>query len=432
LKNILEGTSNKTVKPLFQSNGKYKTKIENDFEVLNDQQIILGVNFDNPSQIITEDITSSQPPVVVGNYSFLSSFLFLNNDQNILLVEESFKRVEYRRVSKLEWTQQRVYRIYEIINRQLFCRIGGLTFGVQSDNKIMVINHADQTASSSSIQTAVKEIYAIKICPVSTSEVYLAITGVDKTYSQNQTDIFSIKKVLNKHIAKKIFKNPESHYTEVKKQFPDLDLFYLSNEEPDPFLSELQKDISKLTSLRHISSDEIDSLKRQIEDLQKKHLLQDELIKKFEKQRSDLMKQSQYFELEIKKLISQKERMYVLLDIFEKEKKIRMKKSLLLQYQRELSINRFSPPSLVEDESDCSVDGNKESISENKELITAMQELKATLDTFKNERREFIIENQRLKLTQLEIQAKFDKVVEEAQKTSDLVRYWYTYKFIIF
>jgi hypothetical protein len=188
---------------------------------LDDQEILIGVENGDPSQIITEDITSNASPVPIGKHNHYVYCFLLNEDEDKLWAGDMTSTVvEYTRVSRLKWVKHKVYPDLGIGYVFSLCDLGDLVFagGNNNYNNIRMINSLDQKVIGDIIHTPVKYIYSLQICPLSTSEVYLTATGIGKSYSSNKTDIFDVSKLCEKSVIERVFTNPTHHQNELRKQ----------------------------------------------------------------------------------------------------------------------------------------------------------------------------------------------------------------------
>jgi hypothetical protein len=255
---------------------EYQGWQENCFKVLYNQKILIGVNKNNTNQIITEDITSNDSPLQIGKHKDFVYCLLLNKDQDKLWAgDRTSTVVEYNRVSRLKWETKKIYQNLAIGEIYSLCHFGDIVFagGNKDFNNVRMINTLDQKGIGNAMQTPVKIIESLQICPISTSKVFLTATGTGRDTNTNHyhfsnpntSDVFYLSKLCEKSVMEKLFTNPIHHQSELKKQ--------LTNYQPNP-----EESNSKLV---YLLKNEIKSLKAQL-------LVKDKLVNDIEKKMSSL------------------------------------------------------------------------------------------------------------------------------------------------
>ena len=65
------------------------------------------------------------------------------------------------------------------------------------NGKISLIDIKNRQVIQKGIQTAIANIYSLKFCRISQSEMHLAAGGLGMNYSFSKTDLFDVSKLLN-------------------------------------------------------------------------------------------------------------------------------------------------------------------------------------------------------------------------------------------
>jgi DNA repair exonuclease SbcCD ATPase subunit len=359
-----------------------------------------------------------------------------------------------------------------------------------------MINTLDQKVISEVIQTPVREIESLQICPLSTSHVFLTVTGYDKSYSSNKSDIFNVSKVCEKSVIERVFTNPSHHQNELRKQLRQISRFNQVNqteklddqdkalqpkqvvpleqevhllikhlsEKEHQLKNQTQKNqnlndkVQELLSVVNTKNNKISSLEdnntqlksqlelkdnqlnkaklngNELDALIKKLLktLEDKIkeienhvktisslelnFKNLEKENKDLLDRNNRFKEELFEIT----RKYNLL-LVKPQRMMMIQKTLLLQSKRRNIHNHYKG---------CRVLGCDDNDGEtNKEgdgyiLRSEDQELRTTLDVFRKENRQMIIENETIKGENQVLKGRCEELVKQVGTTSELIKYW--------
>jgi hypothetical protein len=140
----------------------------------------------------------------------------MNASQNTLWAGSYGNIIEYGLGLREQWVQQAKYSDIRIKNFECLSLFGNLLFaGGFCD--VCIINTADKKVIQV-IETAIRSISSLQICPISSSETYLSVNGENPSYSDDKTDLFNISKFQKITFAKEIFSKPQLHLDSIYRQ----------------------------------------------------------------------------------------------------------------------------------------------------------------------------------------------------------------------
>jgi hypothetical protein len=215
---ILKADHKQKIDFLNKSRAKYWGWLQNQLVILEDGHIFIGVNADNKKQIITEDIRNDNSSEIIAQHENNVISLLANTALNIFwAADEDGNIFQYVLGPTNGWKVQAKYSdLGTILCLSLF---GNLLFAGGADSKVFIINIADKKVLPMEIKTAIQEIYSLKTCVISSSEIFLTVTGEGISYCDGKTDLFDISKLQEISFVKEIFSEPELHINSIYHQF---------------------------------------------------------------------------------------------------------------------------------------------------------------------------------------------------------------------
>jgi hypothetical protein len=186
--------------------------------ILDNGNVLIGVNAYNNKQIITEDIRDNNHLEIIAQHEHEVLSLLVDEARETLWAGDRKLIVQYLRGPAKAWKIQAKYSDLGIATVCCFSRFGNLLFAGGNGYTLCVINTADKKVLPEGIETAIFEIRSLQICEVSPSETYLSISGSKPCYSDNKTDLFDISKCRQLSFAQKIFSKPEFHLSSICHQ----------------------------------------------------------------------------------------------------------------------------------------------------------------------------------------------------------------------
>ena len=269
LSDIFKVPSNSTVKPKFKSRGKYQSIFENNFLLLPDGKTFIGGKSDS---LKSEDITGKQGPMRIdkGNKIFTMGF---NPKINSVLVGFANKWVsQYGRDSSGVMKMLRNYKDVGVGDVFASDIAGDIAVVGGQHGKITFINMQTRTLLQKGIQTAIKQIWSLKFCRISETEMHLIVGGRGKDYSDSKTDLFDVSSLFQS-TSKQIPLSPFDH-------------------NPDLHSQSMSQIIQDLKSQLKAHKKTIDNAMANIETLQHKNL-------KLQKENNQLSRQLRFMETKL-------------------------------------------------------------------------------------------------------------------------------------
>jgi hypothetical protein len=188
--------------------------------ILDDGNILIGVNAENKKQVITEDIRLNRFPEIIKTHEAYVFSLLANKGENIFWAGLSNGSIlQYACGPANGWKIQVKYSGLQIESVYCLSLFGNLLFAGGNDYKVCIINTADKKVHPMIFNTAIKSIRSLQICVVSPSETYLTVTGRLPSYSDNKTDLYNVSEFQQITFAEKIFSKPEFHINSINYQF---------------------------------------------------------------------------------------------------------------------------------------------------------------------------------------------------------------------
>ena len=240
---ILNAKDGRTVNFEFVSRINYFVCYETSFQVLPNQNTVIGVDNQNRKRLLMEDISNVNPhylPVTIGFLMNEINTILVNKQHSVLLVGDSGgKVVQYKfNLQSKVWTLQKNFGDLGIGMITSSARLDKLAvFG--GDNCVRMVDMEQLTVVERPTKTAIQSVHSVKMCAVSGMKVYLTVAGVKPDYADSKTDLFNVsglfkKKFMNNIQSNKKFlkmktiveENEESEVEELKDKLLKAEAFY--------------------------------------------------------------------------------------------------------------------------------------------------------------------------------------------------------------
>ena len=186
---------------------EYFVTTNSKFCVLSNQSTIIGVSNAYPNMIIKHSITDLSEPVVT--FNFITGRVYtlgVNEHQNVLFAGGSGCDSDGQVMQYDLSTGQVVKAIGKggIGSVQSSISVGNLWFfGGYGSFKLVVVDSVSRQVLGKPVRSAIWTIYSIAVFKIQemshSSKVLILTVGLLPNYSKNQTDVFDITALVNKH-----------------------------------------------------------------------------------------------------------------------------------------------------------------------------------------------------------------------------------------
>ena len=149
-----------------------------------------------------EDINETNPqymPATLGYHDNEIKTILTNRDCSAVLTGDSGGKVLQYRFDGT-WKLQKNYGDLEIGAVTSSTRLDKLAvFGGEKFIRIIDIEAGEFVEAP--LRTAVKNIYSVQLCAISTFQVYLTVTGLNVDYERKETDLFDVSRLIKKMLS---------------------------------------------------------------------------------------------------------------------------------------------------------------------------------------------------------------------------------------
>ena len=233
----MSSKSNSKISYCLESKSRFYSLFEKGFQILSDEQTIIGVQYKHDNKhLIIEDTTNDDPeyaPIVLKGNSGTINVVIVDEERRVILAgDKSGHVVQYNLKTGKLTNDYGHLGIGEILSGE---RIGDLViFGGFDD--VSVIRLDTQEVFDVSVECALRSVFSLRVCVVdgradqdNLTNVYLTMTGKDPDYSDGDTDVMNITalvKMLKGEIVSRIepIYMPMSMQKGVGADFEDINL----------------------------------------------------------------------------------------------------------------------------------------------------------------------------------------------------------------
>jgi hypothetical protein len=217
----LETDHQKEAKSLEQSKSTFYVYYGKHFTVLPDQKTLIGVDKLDKKTLIMEDLTSDQPPVIIGKHSsFVYTLIFIEETNMLLVGDHGSNVIQYKLDPECNtWSIVKNYGnlgIFQVVSNT---KIGQFViFGGYGKSSLRVIDSNEMEMVGYPYETAIQNVLSLSICEVSPSQVYLSVSGSSSDYSKNCSNILDITKFLKeKNLLEQVVSKKSSDQDVIEK-----------------------------------------------------------------------------------------------------------------------------------------------------------------------------------------------------------------------
>ena len=182
------------------SSSGFVVHFKNNFVVLDDAEHVIGVDKEDPSKLILENVENGSILDLGGLKSFDFSILILvydeesgsmySGDLNGHIIKHKVDTFNQIRKKVKYYGHLGIGSIYSSARFMQFVFFGG------NKGKIGVLDLSTGKLIPMDIETSIKDIYSLQVCVKSCNEIYLAVSGEYPDYSQDKTDLFDLSGLL--------------------------------------------------------------------------------------------------------------------------------------------------------------------------------------------------------------------------------------------
>ena len=197
IRSIINAKKDATVRPKWLSNNKFYAWFENNFAITSNGQHVIGANSQEFKSVIIEEITHdhSTSRTVFGNHKGTITTVLPFEDLDTLLVGDwNNNVVQYQRESSGSWKVSKDYEDIGISDINASSRVGNMAVFGGDDYCLRVIDVAKRKVVGGSYRTAIKWIYSLQVCQVSSHKTIVFVGGCNPDDSKSKSDLLEISK----------------------------------------------------------------------------------------------------------------------------------------------------------------------------------------------------------------------------------------------
>lgn len=183
--------------PIYESAGTYHAELENQFAVLSDHKSVVGVDAEDQSLLVVEDVTDELSFKCIGSHSEKITTVVANMDQDCLLVGEHGGIAVQYQLANGAWEVEKHYGNVKIGNIMSSTALGNLAVLGGNKNRIRLVDLGAREFVDTPQETAIELIYSPRLCLVARS-VILTVGGLTPNYSKNRSDLFDVTNAYDK------------------------------------------------------------------------------------------------------------------------------------------------------------------------------------------------------------------------------------------
>lgn len=194
----MEHTPNTTLSPFRKSKSRFGVEYENGFVFSRDGRVLVGVNAEDATEILVEDLASGLA-FAFGTHTETISTLFFEEDSGTLLAGDiDGDLVQYRLDldKKKGWVTMDhghlgIGNIFSCSGRKGFVFFGG-------NKKVRVFDLSSKEVLPGRVETALGWIPSLQVCAVERSRVYLAVVGLYTKSFSGESELYDFTKLYQK------------------------------------------------------------------------------------------------------------------------------------------------------------------------------------------------------------------------------------------
>ena len=192
----------KSIKPINTSSRKFGVEYENQFIVMDDAKHIIGIDGNDPRNLILENIQNGKTDKFGRKNTFkknMNTTLVYDEKTGYLYNKDYFGQLYKYKVDTTIKSCKRV-------KARGFLGMGIMTsshrflhfvfFGGGSE-RIKVLDLSRNEIFQGYLETSIKWIFSLQVCVKSPNEIFLAVSGGRPNYSDKKTDLFDLTDFLS-------------------------------------------------------------------------------------------------------------------------------------------------------------------------------------------------------------------------------------------
>ena len=221
---------------LEETENKFQVYGENGFLVLPDGKTVVSADMWDSKKLVMEDITEVNPTQIGTHSDKISSLLFHNLTQSLLVGNIEGDVKQYKR-NNGSFTFVKDYRNLGVGQVLSSAQVGPFVIFGGNNHSLVAIDLKNQTVIKGFLKTAYKGNKSLQVCFTNYHRVFLSVSGYDPDFSSGKSNFFDVTCMT--------IKNPSS-----LKNFP-------------------YNDLSQANQTILVQQMDIESLKEKIEELKK-------------------------------------------------------------------------------------------------------------------------------------------------------------------
>lgn len=194
LESIVKNKPGGIVRFMYKSKSIFLAEYENSFLVLPDETTVVGVDANNPSTLISEDITVNDPITFAYHDCNIYTVLYENITNTLFVGDENSDIVQYFISDQdNEFKLLKEYKGLEIGRVTSSAQFGNFVAFGGTNDKLISIHLLGKFVLEDNIVVAYDNINSLCVCKIDSEKELLSVSGEDPSDFESFTNIFKTK-----------------------------------------------------------------------------------------------------------------------------------------------------------------------------------------------------------------------------------------------
>ena len=199
IQTIIEKSKGSNITPFSKSVNKFWLFYENQFDFLDDQNTIIGVDANDQNQLLIEDLTNTCTIKVERQQSSITNLIFDKTTMTLLAGGKDGCIVQFKLdlIKKIA-EKIKIHKVKKIGHISSSCIFMNFVFFGGTKMKVKALNLSNGKLIPEQINTSIESILSLEIFCIDNSKIYLSICGDMSNDSENNFDLLNLSDLFQK------------------------------------------------------------------------------------------------------------------------------------------------------------------------------------------------------------------------------------------